>query len=92
MKYVFCSDSVRLRILHYMRISHIGAVRFIQSNSHLKIIAVRRKEEVNGSIEVGKLADLCVLDGDTTMADAREIIEIRVLMTVVGGKVVYDAR
>jgi predicted amidohydrolase YtcJ len=44
-----------------------------------------------GTLEVGKLADVVVLDGDpfTTAADA--ISEIGVGMTLLGGEVVYDA-
>ena len=47
-------------------------------------------DEVKGSIEVGKLADLCVLDGDILACDTREIKDVPVVMTVVGGEVVYD--
>jgi hypothetical protein len=46
---------------------------------------------VKGSIEVGKLADLVVISEDiTTMAPAR-IRDLKVLATVVGGRVVYEA-
>jgi hypothetical protein len=49
-------------------------------------------EEVNkGSIENGKLADLTVLSQDITKIAPLEILSIRVLKTLVGGKVVYDA-
>lgn len=46
---------------------------------------------LKGSIEVGKLADLCVLGGDILKITPEEIPEIPVLMTVVGGRVVYTA-
>jgi predicted amidohydrolase YtcJ len=48
-------------------------------------------EKLKGSIEVGKLADLCVLDQDILTVDPHRIKDTRTLMTVVGGKVVYDA-
>ena len=48
-------------------------------------------EEVKGSIEVNKLADFCVISEDILTVDAHKIKDIRVLMTMVGGKVVYKA-
>jgi predicted amidohydrolase YtcJ len=49
-------------------------------------------ENIKGSIEVGKLADFCVLDEDILTINAHKIKDIRTLMTIVGGKIVYDAR
>ncbi len=43
-----------------------------------------------GSIEEGKLADLAVLDGDYLTVPEEEIEKLRVVMTVVDGKVVYE--
>jgi predicted amidohydrolase YtcJ len=48
-------------------------------------------EHHKGSIEVDKLADFCVLDKDILTIDPHEIKDIRTLMTIVGGRVVYDA-
>jgi predicted amidohydrolase YtcJ len=47
-------------------------------------------EDLVGSITVGKLADLVVLSRDIMTAPASEILDTEVLMTVVGGRVVYD--
>jgi predicted amidohydrolase YtcJ len=44
-----------------------------------------------GSLEVGKLADLVVLDRDPTALAPDEIEALRCEMTVVGGAVVFDA-
>jgi predicted amidohydrolase YtcJ len=50
------------------------------------------EEKDRGSIEVGKLADLVVLSRDILAESERDHIgEATVVMTVVGGKVVYDA-
>jgi len=48
-------------------------------------------EEILGSIEAGKLADLVVLARDYLRVPADELSKIPVVMTVVGGKVVYQA-
>ena len=42
-----------------------------------------------GSIEVGKLADLVVLDRDYMTVPEEEISETRSLMTMLGGKMVF---
>ena len=48
-------------------------------------------DDVKGSIEPGKLADFCVLGDDILTVDAHDIGKIPVLMTIVDGKIVYDA-
>ncbi len=47
------------------------------------------KESVLGSLETGKLADFLVLDRDYLTVPEREIEDIRILMTMVGGRVVH---
>ena len=47
-------------------------------------------ENIKGSIEIGKLADFCVLDEDILTVDPHQIKDIRTVMTIVGGKIVYD--
>ena len=49
------------------------------------------QEDNLGSIQPGKLADMVVLDRDYLTIPADEIREIEPLMTIVGGRVVYDA-
>ena len=48
------------------------------------------EENIKGSIEPGKLADFIVLPLDIMTAPAKQIESMNVLMTVVGGKVVYQ--
>jgi predicted amidohydrolase YtcJ len=48
-------------------------------------------EDRKGSIEVGKLADFCVLSDDILTCAAHAIKDISVTMTIVGGEVVYEA-
>jgi len=47
-------------------------------------------DDVTGSIEVGKLADLVVLDRDLFAPDAGPLTDARVTMTLVGGEQVYS--
>lgn len=48
------------------------------------------EEGVKGSITPGKLADLVVLSGDPTQIEPEEIKDIRVMMTVIDGRVVWE--
>ena len=48
------------------------------------------KEKDLGSLEIGKLADFVVLDGDYLTVPASKISKIQPYQTVVGGKVVYE--
>ncbi len=50
-----------------------------------------KDEAILGSVEPGKLADLIVLDRDILSCPAEEIKDIRVVTTMVGGRVVYKA-
>jgi len=47
-------------------------------------------EDEKGSLEPGKLADIVVLDRDILTVDPGEVIDTKVVMTIVGGRVVYE--
>jgi predicted amidohydrolase YtcJ len=47
-------------------------------------------EDKKGTLEVGKLADLAVLSADPLTVEEQGIAAIRSLMTMVGGRVVYE--
>jgi len=59
----------------------------------ITIVAARElhADDVTGSLETGKFADLIVLDRDPFTIPAEEIAAIQVLRTVVGGRPVYTA-
>ncbi|WP_437970988.1 amidohydrolase [Sorangium sp. So ce260] len=63
------------------------ALRAITMNSAYQL----RLEKVVGSIEVGKFADMIVLDQNFLQIPENDLGKIQVLMTIVGGKVVYTA-
>ena len=49
------------------------------------------EEDIKGSLEVGKLADLVVLGSDITKIDPFRIIETKIERTMVGGNWVYES-
>ncbi len=49
------------------------------------------EEDILGSIEAGKLADLVVLGGDYMTFPEDDLDKLRILMTVLGGEVVHEA-
>ncbi|WP_330299146.1 amidohydrolase [Streptomyces sp. NBC_00503] len=50
-----------------------------------------RQEELTGTVEAGKAADLVVLDRDVTRCPVADISDTGVRLTLVGGRVVHDA-
>jgi hypothetical protein len=50
-----------------------------------------RREKTEGSLEPGKLADFILLDRDLFKIEPSEIDKTEVLLTMVGGKVVYQS-
>jgi len=63
------------------------ALRAITMNSSYEL----HQDQSLGSLEVGKIADLIVIDRDFFDIPAPEIAAIHVLQTVVGGRVVYQS-
>jgi hypothetical protein len=57
-----------------------------RSNAYLMF-----KEDDLGTLEVGKFADLVVLDRDYMSIPADEIFDIAPVLTMVGGRVVFEA-
>jgi len=49
------------------------------------------EEDIKGSLETGKLADLVILSADYLTVPEKQIESMRVLATMVGGKFVYTA-
>jgi predicted amidohydrolase YtcJ len=64
------------------------ALRAITMNAAYEL----HQEAETGSLEAGKLADLIVLDRNVLTVPAEQIAQTKVLMTMVGGKVVFRAK
>jgi hypothetical protein len=66
----------------------------VQDTIHAYTLAAAfagHREKTEGSIEPGKLADLIVLSQDIFKVDPHQIDKTEVLLTMVGGKVVYQS-
>jgi len=50
------------------------------------------EEDKKGSIEIGKLADLVILDQDIMLINLKDIINVQVMMTIKNGKVLYNKK
>jgi predicted amidohydrolase YtcJ len=62
------------------------ALRLAAQTGHL----LTWSEDRRGALEVGRDADLVVLDGDPLTCPEDEIRDLEVAMTVVGGRIVYE--
>lgn len=49
------------------------------------------EEQVKGTVAPGKLADLALIDRDITRIDPEEIRNAKVVLTIVGGRIAYEA-
>ncbi len=49
-----------------------------------------REEKLKGTLEVGKLADMIVLPEDLLNVSPDKVLNMKVDMTIVGGKVLYE--
>jgi predicted amidohydrolase YtcJ len=69
------------------RISIIEALKLYTINAAYQMF----DEEILGSIEPGKFADMVVLGRDILTIPSEDIIDVPIDMTIVGGKIVYDS-
>jgi predicted amidohydrolase YtcJ len=68
-------------------LSRAEVLRAITMNSSYEL----HQDQSTGSLEAGKLADLIVLDRNFLDIPTEQIADIKVLQTVVGGRVVYQS-
>ena len=72
----------------------LGADQKISRREALQVETINNayvtfEEKIKGSIEPGKLADLVVLPEDILTCSDRRIELMQVVLTMVGGKIVY---
>ena len=70
------------------RISRLDALRMTTINAAY----IGFEEKKKGSIEVGKLADLAILTADFLTIPEDQLMTIKSYMTIVDGKIVFEAR
>jgi len=51
---------------------------------------VTREEGMKGTVEAGRLADLVVLSNDLLTVSPDRILTTKVVLTMLGGRVVYE--
>jgi predicted amidohydrolase YtcJ len=73
-----------------------GASQRISVTEALRICTVHGayasfEEDIKGSIAAGRLADFVILERDPHDVDPEDIINIKVLRTVMGGRTTYEA-
>lgn len=69
------------------RMSRIEALRSYTINSAYAVF----EEDIKGTLTPGKLADIVVLSQNILTIEESEISNTKVIMTIIGGKVVYEA-
>jgi predicted amidohydrolase YtcJ len=70
------------------RLSRAEALRLYTINNAY----LHHEEKVKGSLEVGKLADFIIIDRDLLTCPIKDVRSTKVLLTVVGGKVVIEQK
>ena len=70
------------------RLTRIEALRTYTLNAAYAAF----EEDIKGSLEVGKLADVTVLSRDILECPDDEILDTTVVLTIVGGTLAHDAR
>ncbi len=73
-----------------------GAQHAVSRKEALQLLTIEaaffiNEEKMLGSIEKGKYADVVVMNGDYMTVPENEIEKLEPVMTIVGGKVVFDA-
>jgi len=52
--------------------------------------ACMREDEIRGSLKAGKLADITVIDRNIVKNDPEDVLNMKIVMTIVDGRIVFD--
>jgi len=69
----------------------LGRARALRGFTHDAAYGMHGEQQL-GTIEVRKYADLTVFDRDLLACSDAELLEAKVLLTVIGGRIVFDGR
>ena len=69
------------------RITHYEALQEVTTNAAYEL----HEEQIKGTLEVGKLADFVVLDGDPLAVSSEKLLNLQVRATIKEGVVVWQA-
>ena len=51
-----------------------------------------REDDIRGSLQAGKLADIVVIDRNIVKNDPNDVLNMKVMMTIVDGRVVFQRK
>ena len=74
----------------YIVQTYSGYENKVKANLEQRIATMGMEDRI-GSLELGKLADMVVLDKNLFDLELKYIAEAQVQLTVIGGKIVYQA-
>lgn len=79
----------------YSSMLHTNKLQRLSLYESIKLFTINAaylgfEEKVKGSLKVGKLADIVILQGDLLNTPAEEVKDMKILQTIVGGQVKYQ--
>jgi len=49
-----------------------------------------REDKIRGSLKAGKLADITVIDRNIVKNDPEDVLNMKIIMTIIDGRIVYE--
>ncbi len=51
-----------------------------------------QEDKIRGSLKAGKLADITVIDRNIVQNDPEDVLNMKIIMTIVDGRIVYERK